>query len=227
MEDKILKQIEEEALRRFPEPKLEIKSLSFQHDSFIRRNANIKSFKEGAKWFRDNQVNAKLVEALKNIALCCDNQNETHEVIWRIAHESLLSASQNTVSKSAPSQVIEEAMKAASINVRVPSVIRNGEVSPLNTESNEWEKEEYDTHLLYHECIECNSRCNCNDIECSCCNELVSPTLSQLNSTEEGRLVLAALIKITTESETDKTPYQVLEQLKVIASELINPTKEK
>ena len=96
-----------------------------------------------------------------------------------------------------------------------------------NTESNEGEKKENDIHMLYHECLECNSRCNCTDIECSCCNELDRPIISQLNSTEEGRLVLAALIKITTESETGKTPYQVLEQLKVIVSESINPPKEK
>ena len=31
--------------------------------------------------------------------------------------------------------------------------------------------------------------------------------------TLEGRLLWAALIKLTTESQTDKTPYEVLEQL--------------
>jgi len=31
--------------------------------------------------------------------------------------------------------------------------------------------------------------------------------------TKEGRLLFAALAKITTESQTDKTPYEVLEQL--------------
>jgi len=37
--------------------------------------------------------------------------------------------------------------------------------------------------------------------------------------TEEGRLLFAALAKITTESQTDKTPYEVIEQLE----NLVNP----
>jgi len=38
--------------------------------------------------------------------------------------------------------------------------------------------------------------------------------LEQINTkTEEGKMLLAALAKITTESETDKTPYEVIEQL--------------
>ena len=38
--------------------------------------------------------------------------------------------------------------------------------------------------------------------------------LKQINTeTEEGKMLMAALAKITTESQTDKTPYEVLEQL--------------
>jgi len=38
--------------------------------------------------------------------------------------------------------------------------------------------------------------------------------LNQINTgTEEGKMLLAALAKITTESQTDKTPYEVLDQL--------------
>jgi hypothetical protein len=38
--------------------------------------------------------------------------------------------------------------------------------------------------------------------------------INQINTkTEEGKMLMAALAKITTESQTDKTPYEVLEQL--------------
>jgi hypothetical protein len=39
-------------------------------------------------------------------------------------------------------------------------------------------------------------------------------------STKEGRLLFAAIAKITTEIETDKTPYDVLEQLEQLAQQL-------
>lgn len=39
-------------------------------------------------------------------------------------------------------------------------------------------------------------------------------------TTKEGRLLFAALAKITTESQTDKTPYQVLEQLEELATKI-------
>ena len=39
-------------------------------------------------------------------------------------------------------------------------------------------------------------------------------------STKEGRLLFAALAKITTESQTDKTPYEVLEQLEDLATKM-------
>lgn len=39
-------------------------------------------------------------------------------------------------------------------------------------------------------------------------------------STKEGRLLFAALAKITTESQTDKTPYEVLEQLDDLATKM-------
>lgn len=39
-------------------------------------------------------------------------------------------------------------------------------------------------------------------------------------TTKEGRLLFAALAKITTESQTNKTPYQVLEQLEKLASKM-------
>lgn len=37
-------------------------------------------------------------------------------------------------------------------------------------------------------------------------------------TTKEGRLLFAALAKITTESQTDKTPHEVLEQLEELAT---------
>ena len=37
-------------------------------------------------------------------------------------------------------------------------------------------------------------------------------------TTKEGRLLFAALAKITTESQTDKTPYEVMEQLEELAT---------
>lgn len=39
-------------------------------------------------------------------------------------------------------------------------------------------------------------------------------------TTVEGRLLFAALAKITTESQTDKTPYEVLEQLEDLATKM-------
>lgn len=39
-------------------------------------------------------------------------------------------------------------------------------------------------------------------------------------TTKEGRLLFAALAKITTESQTDKTPYEVLEQLEDLATKI-------
>jgi hypothetical protein len=45
--------------------------------------------------------------------------------------------------------------------------------------------------------------------------------LKEINrTTNEGRLLFAALAKITTESQTDKTPYEVLEQLEDLATKM-------
>lgn len=45
--------------------------------------------------------------------------------------------------------------------------------------------------------------------------------LSQIDrTTQEGRLLFAALAKITVESQTDKTPYEVLEQLEELATKM-------
>ena len=42
----------------------------------------------------------------------------------------------------------------------------------------------------------------------------MSNDINKINtSSEEGKLLLAAIAKITTESQRDKTPYEVLEQL--------------
>jgi hypothetical protein len=38
--------------------------------------------------------------------------------------------------------------------------------------------------------------------------------------TEEGKMLMAALAKITTESQTDKTPYEVLEQITKLKDEM-------
>ena len=49
-------------------------------------------------------------------------------------------------------------------------------------------------------------------------------TITDLNkinrTTKEGRLLLASLAKITTESQTGKTPYEVLEQLEILATKM-------
>jgi len=45
--------------------------------------------------------------------------------------------------------------------------------------------------------------------------------LSQINTTtQEGRLLFAALAKIMTESQTDKTPEEVLKQLEYLAAKM-------
>jgi SepF-like predicted cell division protein (DUF552 family) len=37
---------------------------------------------------------------------------------------------------------------------------------------------------------------------------------------EEGKMLIAALAKITTESQTDKTPFEVLEQITKLKDEI-------
>ena len=45
--------------------------------------------------------------------------------------------------------------------------------------------------------------------------------LNDINTeTEEGKMLMAALAKITTESQTDKTPYEVLEQITKLKNEM-------
>lgn len=45
--------------------------------------------------------------------------------------------------------------------------------------------------------------------------------LNQINTkTEEGKMLLAAIAKITTESQTDKTHYEVLEQLNKLKAKI-------
>ena len=45
--------------------------------------------------------------------------------------------------------------------------------------------------------------------------------ISEINTkTEEGKLLVAALAKITTESQIDKTPYEVLEQVTKLKDEI-------
>ena len=51
--------------------------------------------------------------------------------------------------------------------------------------------------------------------------------LNQIDvTTKEGRLLWAALIKITTECERNKTWYEVLRQLEVIAVRVDNETSQ-
>jgi len=47
-----------------------------------------------------------------------------------------------------------------------------------------------------------------------------------LTITPEGKLLLAAIAKITTESQTDKTPDEVLEQLNKLAEEMFKDQKD-
>ena len=151
MEDKILKQIEEEALKLFP--------LDEYDDELFSERYN---WRNGAKFgynIKEN-VDEKIIKAYregyynKSVGMQYLLDNEIIE-----SFNPPLCASQNTVSKSAPSQVVEEAMKAASINVRVPNVVRNGDVVPQNTVSNEGEKwvsvddrlpEAYETIISYN-----------------------------------------------------------------------------
>ena len=45
--------------------------------------------------------------------------------------------------------------------------------------------------------------------------------LNDINTeTEEGKMLMAALAKITTESQTDKTPYEVLGQITKLKDEI-------
>mgnify|MGYP001129284982 CR=1 FL=1 len=47
--------------------------------------------------------------------------------------------------------------------------------------------------------------------------------LNDINTeTEEGKMLIAALAKITTESQTDKTPYEVLEQITKLKDEIFS-----
>jgi len=53
---------------------------------------------------------------------------------------------------------------------------------------------------------------------------LFLPDIKDINlintTTSEGKLLLAAIAKITTESQTDKTPYEVLEQLQELSAKM-------
>ena len=53
---------------------------------------------------------------------------------------------------------------------------------------------------------------------------LFLPDIKDINlidtSTSEGKLLLAAVAKITTESQTDKTPYEVMEQLTELSAKM-------
>ena len=45
--------------------------------------------------------------------------------------------------------------------------------------------------------------------------------INQINTeTEEGKMLMAALAKITVESQTDKTPWEVLEQLNELKTKM-------
>jgi len=46
-------------------------------------------------------------------------------------------------------------------------------------------------------------------------------TINEINTeTEEGKMLMAALAKLTTESQTDKTPDEVLEQVQRLKDEM-------
>lgn len=44
--------------------------------------------------------------------------------------------------------------------------------------------------------------------------------VKQIKDTPEGRLLLAAIAKITTESQTDKTPDEVIKQLNTLSKKM-------
>jgi len=53
---------------------------------------------------------------------------------------------------------------------------------------------------------------------------LFLPDIKDINlidtTTSEGKLLLAAVAKITTESQTDKTPSEVMEQLQILSAKM-------
>ena len=47
--------------------------------------------------------------------------------------------------------------------------------------------------------------------------------LTEINTkTKEGQLLVAALAKLTTESQRDKTPFEVLDQLEKLQEQIYN-----
>ena len=63
-----------------------------------------------------------------------------------------------------------------------------------------------------------------NDGQLESLKILFLPDINDINlidtSTSEGKLLLAAVAKITTESQTDKTPNEVLEQLTELSAKM-------
>ena len=63
-----------------------------------------------------------------------------------------------------------------------------------------------------------------NDGQLESLKILFLPDIKDINlidtSTSEGKLLLAAVAKITTESQTDKTPYEVMEQLMELSAKM-------
>lgn len=48
--------------------------------------------------------------------------------------------------------------------------------------------------------------------------------INEINTgTEEGKLLIASLAKISTESQTDKTPDEILEQITKLKDEIYKP----
>jgi hypothetical protein len=98
MKDEIKKKIEEEAESIVP-----IRIAKWVEDGSWEsgdvnkeeRDDLIKHIEYGYS-LAQQSVNSELLEALKYIESLCDNQNETHEVIWRISHAAIESASQKS-----------------------------------------------------------------------------------------------------------------------------------
>jgi hypothetical protein len=92
MKEEIKKKIEEEAIKRFSEQI--VIECAMTGARLKIDNIQQDSFKEGAEFIHSlaqQSVNSELLEALKHIESLCDNQNETHEAIWRIAHAAIQS----------------------------------------------------------------------------------------------------------------------------------------
>jgi len=167
MKEEIKKKIEEEALRRFPVngidyPKQLAQIQGYEkgymdamneyhnttcsccHTKFNGQLFCIDCFEKGYS-LAQQSVNSDVLEAVRIMPMYLSKieDREHRAIIIKAMNICEDSASQNQQNeKSAPSQVVEEAMKVTQKEVRVPNVVRTGEVvlSQQNEKSIDWNK---------------------------------------------------------------------------------------